>query len=101
MKRERHNGSLTSALTLNLTDELVERIAERAVQMIARQQDESTEDSWLRGADKIADYIDSPRSRVYALASARRIPVHHDGSALIARRSELDHWLRTGGGRRP
>jgi hypothetical protein len=58
-------------------------------------------DGWLRGADKIAAYIDSPRSRVYALASARRIPVHHDGSALIARRSELDQWLRSGGGRRP
>jgi hypothetical protein len=35
--------------------------------------------------------------RVYALASAGRIPVHHDGSALIARRSELDDWLRSGG----
>jgi hypothetical protein len=35
-------------------------------------------------------YIDSPRSRADALASARRIPVHHDGSALLARRSELD-----------
>jgi streptogramin lyase len=32
-------------------------------------------------------YIDAPRSRVYGLVSARRIPVHHDGSALIARRS--------------
>ncbi len=59
MEREGHNGSLTSALTLNLTDELVQRIAERAVEMIARQQDESVEDGWLRGADKIADYIDS------------------------------------------
>jgi hypothetical protein len=67
-----------SALNVDVADELVERIAER-----------------------IAAYIDSPRSRVYALASARRIPVHHDGSALIARRSELDAWLRTGGGRRP
>ena len=54
-----------------------------------------------RGADRIAAYIDCPRSRVYALTSARRIPVHHDGSALIARRSELDGWIREGGGRRP
>jgi hypothetical protein len=49
----------------------------------------------------IAGLRDSPRSRVYALTSARRIPVHRDGSALIARRSELDSWLRAGGGRRP
>src|SRR5690606_22294843 len=59
------------------------------------------EDRWLRGADKIAEYIDAPRSRVYALASAGRIPVHRDGSTLIARTSELDKWLMSGGGRRP
>ena len=56
---------------------------------------------WLRGADEIAAYIGSPRSRVYALASARRIPVQRDGSALVARRSELDSWLQNGGGKRP
>lgn len=58
-------------------------------------------EGWLRGADEIASYIGSPRSRVYALASARRIPVQRDGSALVARRSELDSWLRSGGGKRP
>lgn len=58
-------------------------------------------DGWLRGADQIASYIGSPRSRVYALASAGRIPVQRDGSALVARRSELDSWLRSGGGKRP
>lgn len=58
-------------------------------------------DGWLRGADKIATYVDCPRSRVYALASAGRIPVERDGSALIARRSDLDDWIRSGGGKRP
>ena len=86
-------------MQLDIGDELVEQIALRAAELI--RQDRGIEDGWLRGADKIADYIDSPRSRVYALVSARRIPVHHDGSALIARRSELDSWLRAGGGRRP
>jgi hypothetical protein len=90
-----------SAVRFDISGELVERIAERAAELIAQSRDETSEDGWLRGAEKIAAYIDSPRSRVYALASARRIPVHHDGSALIARRSELDHWLQAGGGRRP
>ncbi len=91
-----------TALTLDLAEEVIERIAERAAALLAeRQDDKSSEDGWLRGAERIAAYIDSPRSRVYALASARRIPVHHDGSALIARRGELDQWLRSGGGRRP
>lgn len=87
-------------VTLDIGDELVERIAQRAAELAARRRDETADDGWLRGADKIADYIDAPRSRVYGLASAQRIPVHHDGSALIARRSELDAWLLNGGGRR-
>lgn len=87
-------------LSVDIGDELVERIAERAAALVTSRQEEATEDGWLRGADKIAAYIDSPRSRIYGLVSARRIPVHHDGSALVARRSELDAWLLNGGGRR-
>lgn len=90
-----------SSMRLDIGDELVERIAQRAAELVRQNGEGEAEDGWLRGADKIADYIDSPRSRVYALVSARRIPVHHDGSALIARRSDLDGWLRSGGGRRP
>jgi hypothetical protein len=88
-----------TAMQLELGDEMIERIAERAAELIAGGQ--KAGDGWLRGADKIAAYIDAPRSRVYGLVSARRIPVHHDGSALIARQSELDAWLIAGGGRRP
>lgn len=90
-----------SSMRLDIGDELVERIAQRAAELVRQNGEREAEDGWLRGADKIADYIDSPRSRVYALVSARRIPVHHDGSALIASRSDLDRWLRSGGGRRP
>lgn len=86
-------------LTFGVGDELVDRIAQRAAELISNRQS-TAEDGWLRGADKIAAYIDAPRSRVYALASVKEIPVHHDGSALIARRSELDAWLLNGGGRR-
>jgi hypothetical protein len=89
------------ALRLEMDDELIEQIAERAAELIGGRSERREPDGWLRGADKIAAYIDAPRSRVYALTSARRIPVHHDGSALIAKRSELDAWLEGGGGLRP
>lgn len=89
-----------SAISLDVGDELVELIARRAAELIAERQAVREDDVWLRGADKIAAYIDCPRSRVYALASARRIPIHRDGSALIAKRSELDEWLLHGGGLR-
>lgn len=90
----------TRELAVSLPEEVVEAIAQRAAEIVAAG-DRSSEDMWLRGADRIAAYLDCPRSRVYALASAKRIPVHHDGSALIARRSELDRWVRGGGGLRP
>jgi excisionase family DNA binding protein len=91
---------LMAALRLEIDEELIEQIAERAAELIGERSERKEADGWLRGADKIAAYIDAPRSRVYALVSARRIPVHHDGSALIARRSELDEWLEGGGGLR-
>jgi hypothetical protein len=88
-------------IALSVPPELVEEIAERAAKLLAEQQ--PAEDGWLRGADRIAAYVDCPRSRVYALAACNpaRIPVCRDGSALIARRSELDAWVRGGGGIRP
>ena len=86
---------------LAVPDALVDLIVERAAEMVAERQTEAVEDGWLRGADRIAEYIDCPRSRVYALSSAGRIPVEHDGSALIARRSDLDGFVRSGGARRP
>lgn len=96
----RHTDVYDMDVALELGDKLIERAAERAAELIAEREVQRASDGWLRGADKIATYIDAPRSRVYALVSARRIPVHHDGSALIARRSELDAWLLNGGGRR-
>lgn len=89
-----------AALRVEVDEELIEQIARRAAELIGERSESAPKDGWLRGADRIAAYIDAPRSRVYALVSARRIPVHHDGSALIARRSELDRWLVQGGGLR-
>ena len=92
------NGN--APLTLGVPPELVEAIAERAAEILVERQ-VGAEDGWIRGAARIGRYIDAPSSRVYALTSAKRIPVHHDGSALVARRSELDAWVRDGGGIRP
>jgi hypothetical protein len=84
---------------LELPPELVSQLARQVAELLDESQ--RGEDGWLRGAEKIAAYIDCKPDRVYALSSAKRIPVHHDGSALIARRSELDAWIRNGGGIRP
>ena len=92
-------------LAFTVPDELIERIAVRAAEIVLARQGagNGNGDGWLRGADAIAEYIAAPRSRVYALASCQpaRIPITRDGSSLLARRSELDAWLLDGGGKRP
>src|SRR6187200_2975311 len=91
--RRRSGDTAMDAISVNVADALIEQIARRAAELVAEQSGEPVDEGWLRGAERIASYIDAPRSRVYALVSAKRIPVEHDGSALIARRSELDKWL--------
>ena len=87
--------------TLPLPPELVEAIAERAAELVLERQ-HSDDDGWLRGAEQIAAYIGCAPDRIYALSSAGRMePVHRDGSALVARKSDLDGWITRGGGKRP
>jgi hypothetical protein len=89
-------------VSLSLPPEAIEQVAARATKLVVEDL-AAPEDGWLRGAARIGAYIDAPASRVYALTACKppRIPVHRDGSALIARRSELDAWMRSGGARRP
>ncbi len=89
-------------LTVDLPGGFVEAVAQRVAELLAERAP-APEDGWLRGADRIAAYVGAPRSRIYALAATDppRIPVCRDGSALVARRSELDEWVRNGGGKRP
>jgi excisionase family DNA binding protein len=86
-------------VTFTLGDDALEALARRAAQIVMEEMERR--DGWLRGADEIAAYIGAKRDPVYALVSAGRIPVHRDGSALVAKRSELDAWIRNGGGKRP
>jgi hypothetical protein len=94
---------VSEGVAFTFPPEVIEAIAQRAAEIVLEGQGVGAEDGWLRGAEAIAEYIDAKVSRVYALAGCtpKRIPIHHDGSALIARRSELDAWLLNGGGRRP
>ena len=94
--------STHAPLALELSDELLDAIADRVAERLAERHPSEVDDGWLRGAGAIASYLGAPASRVYALHSAGRLAcVLKDGSALVARRSELDRWVRDGGGKRP
>jgi excisionase family DNA binding protein len=89
-----------TALTLDITEELVERIAERAAELVAERSDTGEDDNFLDVAGA-AEFLACPRSRIYALVSARRLPHHHDGSRLLFDRRELRQFVHDGGARRP
>lgn len=94
---------MSVGLWIDLSPDALEALARRVAELLGeRQTSDNGSDGWLRGADAIAEHIGAPRSRVYALTSSGRMPcVQRDGSALIARRSDLDAWIANGGGRRP
>jgi hypothetical protein len=93
-------GGLASlSVQVDLPEDLVRQLAAQVAEVL--EQSRPARDGWLRGAARIAEYLDCPRSRVYALVSAGRILVEHDGSNLIARQSDLDRWIRSGGATRP
>lgn len=94
--------SANGTLAVALPDELVDALAERVLPLLAERLAPADADGWLRGAKAIAAYLDCPPSRIWALHSAGRLEcLERDGSALIAKRSDLDAWVRAGGGRRP
>jgi len=87
-------------LTLALPPELVDAVAERVAELLEERRPSETE-PYLDVAGA-AGFLACPTSRVYALASARRIPCHRDGSRLLFRREELRRWVEEqGGGKRP
>ncbi len=92
-----------TALTVDMPDELLERIARRAAELLA-------DGAASAIADSAADYLDvagaaaflaCPKSRIYSLVSARRIPFHKDGSRLLFDRAELRAYVAGGGAVRP
>jgi excisionase family DNA binding protein len=88
-----------TALTFDLPDELVERIAERATELLGDRFLAETEG--FLNVEGAADFLACPTSRIYSLVSAKRIPHHRDGSRLLFIRAELREYVRNGGAKRP
>lgn len=85
-------------LTVELSDEQLEAIAERAAQIVLDRQTDLS--PWLN-TQQAADYLACTTDRLYDLKQVGHIPYYKDGSRLLFRRDELDEWLRKGGGTRP
>lgn len=99
---ELSNATVGLTLPPSLLDVLAIRVAdllvERGLLVVAGAA--SGPEPWI-GVEDAARHLACPRSRIYSLVSARRIPHCKDGSRVLFRRSELDLWVEAGGGKRP
>jgi len=94
-------STLAKALLAELDDTALDALAERLAPRLAGRLGQSNHDDGWLDITTAAAYLACPKSRLYALCSARRVPHHKDGSRTLFRRSELDEWVRSGGARRP
>lgn len=94
-------SALAAALLADLTDADLDQLAEQLAPRLAQlHHANDPAPAWLDVNDA-AKHIACPRSRLYALVSARRIPHHKDGSRLLFNAGELDEFIRAGGAKRP
>ena len=81
-------------LSLAIPDELVERIAARAAELLPEQH-RPTEPELLTAAEA-ADYLRCGKQRVYDLVSQGRLPHLKDGARVLIRRADLLAYLDEG-----
>jgi excisionase family DNA binding protein len=93
--------AILDALDEKTLDRLAEVLAPRLTALIAQHSPESARQAAWLDVDGASQHLACPKSRIYALVSAKRIPYHKDGSRLLFRPEELDEWVGTGGGKRP
>ena len=85
---------MTEPLALGIPDELVERVAQRAAQIVFERQREEPAARWLYGAKAAAEYLGWPVKRVNNRIA--ELPHHRSGNRLMFRTDELDRVVREG-----
>lgn len=87
------------SLTLTIDDgAVIERIAQRAAEILAeRQASVAEDDGYIAGAKAAAAFLDCPESRIKKLTSAGRIPHEKEGHRLLFRKADLRAYVASGG----
>ncbi len=77
-------------LALPFPPEVVKAVAQRTAEILSERQ---LERSGYLDVDRAAEFLACPKSRIYALVSAGRIPHEKDGSRLLFDPVELRAWV--------
>lgn len=85
-------------VSITFPPEFIEAVAARAAELVAPRGPEPAGFLDVAGA---AEYLACPKSRIYSLVSARRIPFYKDGSRTLFDRAELRRYVEKGGAVRP
>jgi excisionase family DNA binding protein len=88
------------SLSLQIDEGSLAQLAERVVGLLGEKRALVPAENFL-DVEGAAEFLACPKSRIYALVSARRLPHHRDGSRLLFDRTELRDFVLAGGARRP
>ena len=80
--------------------ELVDQIVARTAELVLERLEQNGRNGFLN-VPGAAAFLSCPESRIYSLVSARRLPVHRDGTRLLFDPAELRAYVRNGGAKRP
>jgi excisionase family DNA binding protein len=83
-----------SEVTFTIPAEALEALARRAAELVQEN------DAGYMDVAEAAEFLACGKDRIYALVSARRIPVHRDGTRLLFDRAELRAYIHNGGAKR-
>lgn len=84
-------------VSIDLPDDAIERIAQRAAEIVAARSAPAREDGWL-DSKRAAGYLGISLYALHRLTAARCVPFEQaaPGCRCWFKRSDLDAWVRAG-----
>lgn len=80
-------------LTIEVPDELVEKIAVRVAELVADQVAGPADPDTLMTVPEAATYLKAKPQRIYDLIGQNRIEAERDGTRVLIRKAALDRHL--------
>jgi excisionase family DNA binding protein len=82
-----------TALSIDLPDEVLEAIAQRAAAILAERQGPAAS-PWL-STEQAATYIAAKPDRIHDLVALEKLAPRRDGRRLLFKREDLDNYLES------